>query len=383
EDESVTEAPSGNGGKTEEGSGEGAETGGLSWNERSVTECLPLAYAECFSADHYGDDYTLLSVMDDERFLIAEEGAPVPSGLPDDITVLKKPFSRIYLASSSAMDFFLRLSAEDMISMTSTKAEDWSLPAAKELVEAGDILYVGKYNAPDYERLIERDCDLAIENTMIYHNPETKELIEKLEIPVLVERSSYEKHPLGRMEWIKVYGLLCGKEEEAGKFFSEATEKLDQMLSAGDPAAGSAERPKTAFFYITAGGLYNIRRPGDYITKMIGLAGGEYVFDTIVSEAGNASSSMNVTAEEFYERAREADILIYNSTVEGELFALSDLLAKDPLLADYKAVREGNVWCTEKNMFQEITGTADMIGDLALLMNGRAEDDLRFIHRLQ
>lgn len=54
---------------------------------------------------------------------------------------------------------------------------------------------------PDYELILENDCDLAIESTMIYHSPEVKEQLESFEIPVLVERSSYEEHPLGRLEW--------------------------------------------------------------------------------------------------------------------------------------------------------------------------------------
>ena len=34
-------------------------------------------------------------------------------------------------------------------------------------------------------------------------------------IPVLVETSSYETQPLGRMEWIKLYAALLDKEDEA------------------------------------------------------------------------------------------------------------------------------------------------------------------------
>ena len=62
-------------------------------------------------------------------------------------------------------------------------------------------------------------CDLAIESTMIYHNPEVKEKLEQLGIPVLVERSSYESHPLGRTEWMKLYAVLLGKEEAAETAF--------------------------------------------------------------------------------------------------------------------------------------------------------------------
>ena len=80
-------------------------------------------------------------------------------------------------------------------------------------MENGSILYAGKYSEPDYERIVSEGCGLAIENTMILHSPEVKEKLESFGIPVLVDHSSYEAHPLGRTEWIRLYGVLTGKEK--------------------------------------------------------------------------------------------------------------------------------------------------------------------------
>ena len=60
------------------------------------------------------------------------------------------------------------------------------------------------------KRFVEQNCGLAIENTMISHTPEVKEQLEKFGIHVLVDYSSYEPEPLGRTEWVKLYGLLTG-----------------------------------------------------------------------------------------------------------------------------------------------------------------------------
>ena len=83
---------------------------------------------------------------------------------------------------------------------------------------AGNLIYAGKYSAPDYELLLSGGCTFAIENTMITHNPEVKEKLEELGIKVMIERSSYEKHPLGRLEWIKLFGVLFGREQQAKAF---------------------------------------------------------------------------------------------------------------------------------------------------------------------
>ena len=55
---------------------------------------------------------------------------------------------------------------------------------------------------------------------MISHSPEVIEMLKDFGIPVMIEYSSYESHPLGRVEWIKFFGALVGKEEEAEKVFT-------------------------------------------------------------------------------------------------------------------------------------------------------------------
>lgn len=62
--------------------------------------------------------------------------------------------------------------------------------------------------------LIDQDCDIAIESTMILHTPKVQEMIEDLDIPVFIDRSSYETHPLGRTEWIKLYGAMWIKKRK-------------------------------------------------------------------------------------------------------------------------------------------------------------------------
>lgn len=216
---------------------------------------------------------------------------------------------------------------------------------------------------------------------MIYHNPETKEQLETLGIPVMVEQSSYESHPLGRLEWIKLYGLLLNKEREAETLFQEQSVQLDHIQMNAE-----ADINKTvAFFYLSTNGYVNVRKPGDYISKMIELAGGKYIFsakDLRVEE--NALSTMNIQMETFYALAKDADYLIYNSTIDGELDTMEQLLQKNALLNDFKAVKNGNVWCTEKNMFQQTTGTANMIADLHAIVTGEADNErqLTFLHRL-
>ena len=198
----------------------------VSWSDMQPTDSMDLEYAESFSVDHYDGGYSLITVKDDARYLVVPETASVPDGLDADITVLQQPLDSIYLVSSSVMDQFVALDALDSISLSGTRQDGWYIDEAKQAMADGKIVYAGKYSAPDYETIYSADCNLAIENTMIYHTPEVKEQLEKLGIPVFVERSSYEPHALGRMEWIKVYGTLLGCEDKAEKLFADKVDGI-------------------------------------------------------------------------------------------------------------------------------------------------------------
>lgn len=337
---------------------------------------LELQYADQFSVDYYEGDYALITIVGDGQFLVVPEGKEAPEGLNEDITVIHQPLENIYLVATSTMDFFRALDGIGSISLSGTKADGWYIDEAKEALESGAVSFAGKYNAPDYELILSKKCDLALESTMIYHNPEVKEKLEEFGIPVLVEHSSYENHPLGRTEWVKLYGALLDKEEEAEAVFEEQAEKLNSIKD-------SENTGKTvAFFYINSMGSANVRKSNDYVSKMIELAGGNYIFNDLGTDE-EGLSTMNMGMEDFYAGARDADYIIYNSTIDGELKSLDELLKKSELLKDFKAVKEGNVWCLTKSMFQETTCLGDVIMDIHRMLTENDPDGLTYLYRLE
>lgn len=343
--------------------------------ELEYEDSMELLYAEKFSVDYYTGGFSLVTVNGSERYLVVPEGKESPGDLAEDITVLYQPLDRIYLVASAVMDMFISMDSLDVIRFTGTKAASWYLEEAREAVETGDILYAGNYSAPDYEQILAEGCDLAIENTMVYHTPEVKEQLEKFGIPVMVDYSSYETEPLGRTEWVKLYGLLAGREEEAAEAFAGQQEAFASIGDAEDTGK------TVAFFYITSSGEVNVRKASDYLPKMIELAGGHYVFSDLGAEDDTASSTVSLQMEEFYVAAREADYLIYNSTIDGELSSVEELFGKSELLENFKAVREGNVYCTTRDLYQSSMELGTMIADIHGMLNGE-EDGLTYLYRL-
>lgn len=342
----------------------------------TYSHSMELEYAEEFSVDYYEEGYSLITIKNDARYLVIPAGKETPDGLAEDIVLLKQPVENIYLAASAVMDMFVSLDALDNIRFSALKAEGWYIEPAKAAMESGNILYAGKYSAPDYERIISERCGLAIENTMIYHTPEVKEQLEKFQIPVLVDYSSYETNPLGRTEWVKLYGLLTGREAEAEKAFMAEAEAFSAVRQE------SGSKKTVAFFYITANGEANVRKSSDYLPKMIDLAGGSYIFDHLGDKDDTASSTVTMQMEEFYASARDADFIIYNSTIDGELSSVEELLKKSSLLENFKAVQEGNVFCTTKNLYQSSMELGTIISDIHKMLNGE-EDSLTYLYKLE
>ena len=355
----------------------GETADGPAWSSLKAEGTLPLQYATQFSVTNYTDGYRLIDITNSGKYLVVPEGRGVPTGLESGVVVLKQPLDHIYLAATSAMDLFRALDGVGNIRLSGEQADGWYIDAAKQAMQNGSMVYAGKYNTPDYELIYSEKCDLAVESTMINHTPEVKEQLEHLGVPVLVERSSYESDPLGRMEWLKLYGVLLGKETQAQDLFQKEVDALSGVL--GQQSTGKT----VAFFYITSSGSVNVRKSGDYVAKMIEMAGGKYVFSDLASD-GSALSTVNMQMEAFYKGAKDADVLIYNSAIDGELQTIDQLLQKSPLLADFKAVKSGDVWCTGKNLFQEPMGLGKLIADIHTVLTESDPDQskLSYLHRL-
>ena len=348
---------------------------------------MEISYAENFAVDYYEGGYKLLTtLLNGDRLLLVPEGKAVPKNAEvlvspsagekqGELTVLQEPVKNLYLVASSVMDMFAQLDSMDAISMCGLKEEDWYIPAAKQAMKDGSLVYAGKYSQPDYELIVSQNCSLAIENTMIYHTPEVMEKLGEFGIPTLVEYSSYEEHPLGRVEWVKFFGALLNREEQADKLFEEQEETLKRVET--EKNTGKT----VAFFYITSNGLVQVRQSTDYIPKMIELAGGKYVFENL-GDPDSRRSTVNLQLEDFYDGAQDADFLVYNTTIDRQVQTLEDLLKKCSLLKDFKAVKNHQVWCTTEDMYQQSMSAGNLIEDFHRMLTGD-DEETRYLYRLE
>ena len=337
---------------------------------------MKLKYATEFNVFYYKGGYKLLDVKEDRQYLIVPEGKKKPKGLDGKIVVLKQPLDHIYLAATSAMALFDSMDGLDHIRMSGAQASEWYIDHAKEAMESGNILFAGKYSEPDYEMLVKEDCDLAIESTMILHTPKVQEMIEDLDIPVFIDRSSYEGHPLGRTEWIKAYAAMLNKEDAADAFFDKQTKVVENLKDFKNTGK------TVAYFFVNTDGTVVVRSSKDYIPKMIEIAGGKYIFDNL-KNTESKSASVNLSMEEFYAKAKNADYLIYNASIDSPIQSLQELTAKNELFADFKAVKNGNVWCTGKSLYQATDIVGNLITDIHLMLTDGDASQMTFLYQVK
>lgn len=323
-------------------------------NHHTVTGKLERVYAERFGIAYYDEKYCMVVINDSDYYMLNGNGFSIPEDMPNGITVINVPLSDIDLVSKSTVDYFSCLDILNCVSFSSIKKNESENEKVTELMNQEKIKYAGKYSAPDYEMLLSDGCSLVVENTMITHTPDVLEQLHNIGISTLIDYSSHEPSPIGRMEWIKLYGLLGGKLEEAEKIFNEKSDNLSNRFAKNEK--------KTAYFYVSENGGIGIRKNQDYIVKLIDIAGGKYAFEG--HDEYDGTGQMTIQKEAFYAGILDCDVLIYNSTINGGITSKDELVSKCEVLRNTNAFKNDQIYCTRDNIYLSVMNLPEITDEL-------------------
>ena len=317
---------------------------------------MELQYAKLFSVEYYKGGYKLLTITNrDEdtaivakqsKILLVPEGMSTPSGLDADTLVLKTPVTNLLVSSTPVTSLMNASNCLSNISQVTYDKDSWYI---------------------DYETIIAGAPTLAIYSTMLTSKPDVAEKFKELGINYILDQSTYEENPLGRVEWAKFYAALCNEEDAATTMYNAQAAYVD-TLSKAEKTGKSV-----AVFYITSKGKLYVRNAGDYLTQ--------YIFSDLNTDK-TGTQEMNI--ESFYEKAKDADYVIYIWSLGGKPSTLSDFTGYNNVLSDMKAVKDGNVWCTTPDFFQIADTIGSMINDINLMLNADANTtELTYLKKLQ
>lgn len=317
---------------------------------------MELDYANKFSIELFKGGYRMITIKDGEdetKYLTVPEDMSVPAELDADVCVLQQPISCVYTSSTAVTSICSAMGVMDPIQLVQT--ETWHLKDVADRMEAGTVKYAGAAKAPDYELI--SSCGAQLYLSTISPSEEVVAKFAELGIPNLIEQTSLENHPLGRVEWAKVFGVLFGAEEEAETYFEGQKALMAQVETDKDLG-------KTVALGYVSGDKCYIRNGGDYFVQMIDMVGGTYVCADLEPEK---SGNTNVTFEDFYAAFGEAEYLFYIQWGE-KFYSIEEMIAYNPLFADFKAVQNGNVWISSPDFAQSVASIAEIASDMSAIL---------------
>ncbi len=345
-------------------------------SELEYTGSTKLDYAKNFKIYNYEGGYKLLSLVDETKYLVVPEGKEAPEDLSKGITVVNLPVQNLLISSTPTTSLINAMGDLDKIKYTTTKLSTWYIDAVKENMNSGKLTYIGEYKEPDYEILASNKPTISVFSTMLDTVPEVKEKLDELGIPYMLDYASNEDHPLARVEYTKLYGALIGtSQQNINKVYNAQVNYVKEVSKA-------EKTDKTAvIFYITSKGVLYVRNAGDYVTKMLTLAGGNYIAPELgPDKTGNTKMSF----EDFYLQCKDADFIVYIWSMGGKPADLEAFTNLNDVLKDFKAVKENNVWCTTPDFFQIADTLGYMISDLNGMLNSKADTpDFTYLFRLK
>lgn len=335
---------------------------------------MEMDYAEGFSVERFEGGYRMLTVGDPaQQYLVVPEGAGVPEEIDEAVTVLQMPLDNVYIASTSMVSLMNAIDALDVVKLVATDVDGWYIEEVQAAMEDGRIVFSGSYKEPDYEKMVEQNIQIHIDNAMVDSVPEVNEKFTELGIPNLVEVSSKENHPLARVEWVKMLGVLFGREEQALAYFDDQKALMEQATAAESTGV------TVAMGYITSSGKCYARNGGDYLVQMIQLAGGDYICaDMEPQESGNTS----MTFEEWYAAFKDADYLFYWN-LGNKFYSIQEMTEYEPLFADFKAVQDGHVWITSPDFSQATSAISSIVADMNTILSSEDPDEVTTDHLIK
>lgn len=149
-----------------------------------------------------------------------------------------------------------------------------------------------------------------------------------------------EKHPLGRTEWIKVFGVFMQKESLADSVFQRVEDEYIFLMKEMNGRALS--KPKVFFGSYDAGNWF-APPSNSYAAQFIRDAGGEYLF-----EGDTSSSNIIIPSESFIARSNEIDFWGKLLT-SNQLVDISDFTMNDNRFSHVKAISSGGLFYCNTN----------------------------------
>jgi iron complex transport system substrate-binding protein len=283
------------------------------------------------------DGYTLVTMTDPwadnailHQYALVPQEAEEPADLPDETTVIRVPLRRMCVSTAVHTSLFKQLNALGNVGSVCDANYIMDSTLLRQIA-SGKIRNAGSSMNPNTERIVQLNTDAIL---MSPFKGTSYGVIEKIGIPIVECADYMETSALGRAEWIKFYGMLVGKGQEAEALFNEIR---DRYLSLKHLTDSVKQRPKLLVDMMNARTWY--------------LPGGNSIYGELFADAGadysigdkTLSGTQSLSLEKVMATALDADVWIIKYGQSNDL-TYSSLNRESSAYGKFRAFKTHNVY---------------------------------------
>lgn len=270
---------------------------------------------------------------DSTEYLVIDE--PWPNAIEKKRYKLGEVYNKVVCTSTSHLPYFEMLGMEEVV-IGFPNLKYISSQTFIERAQQGLLTDLGPDGGMNMELLLSLDPDVVVAFDMGGEST-TLDKIEESNIPVLYNSDFLEQTPLGRAEWIKFFGALLNKRQEADSIFRAIEEEYLRLQT----LAEKANVKPTILSGVVYGDTWFLPGGNNWAATFFKNAGGEYLW-----EPDTTSGWLELSFEAVYETGNDADFWIGTSTINSR----NELLGQDARYADFAPFGAGEVYNYSKKI---------------------------------
>lgn len=265
------------------------------------------------------------------RYALVPRSQNTPTGLPQGTVRISVPVERSVVYSGVHVSLLDELGAFNAINgicdagyVTDRKA--------LQAVSDGTLADCGSSQSPNMERIVSLQPEVIVLSP--FEKSDEASRFARTGINVVEAADYMEDTPLGRAEWMRFYGRLYGRGDQADSLFAVVERDYENLCQR---AASTKTKPYVLFDRLY-NGVWDVPTSGSVTGRLINDAGGMNPF-ALRREAGSA----HLTAEEVLYKAQNADYWLIRH-FEPSGLTLTSLKTDNPVYTKFKAYTTNNVF---------------------------------------
>lgn len=341
-----------------------------------------------FRITHH-DNYTRLDIFNPWQragdvthswFLVMDHNTDL-SQFPENAEILRVPLKSIVCMSATHVAMIEALGMEEAIVAISGTDLIYN-SSIRELINRGRIRETGYDDNINKELMVELKPGLVMAYGIGAESAGYYARLKELGLKVMFNADYLEPDPLGKAEWLRVFGELFCRRELADSLFQVARDEYLRVCRKAEMNSGNSPvvmmgLPWKDTWFVSPG--------NSYTGRLISDAGGNYLWKDLESDY-----SLPVSLESIFSRASSAGIWLN----PGAATCLDDIVASDSRLQSVAPVTNGMVFNNNRrslpsgaNDYWE-TGTLRpglILNDLVMIFNPGylTGDSLYFFRKLK